>query len=228
MTTRSGSATEDALCGGPIDQGLISSQNFTYKTYTRSQASSDTTTLYTMTSGTITSTTDEGANESDESSMVVILAVIICVISLLIAFFLAWKQKMCNLKLWKYFIHPGASGVPQKTVIPSMTENMEDLLKKGNDGPLEDQHLIQPGRDQMNNRIEKIYIMNADTVLVGSVSEVPTCWRSVTTECDGQERGPLESHYPVQESSKLSANDLMISIEEEERESCAAKALLEV
>ncbi|KAM3922960.1 uncharacterized protein RB166_012035 [Leptodactylus fuscus] len=244
VTTRRGSVTEDALCGELKNLDAISIANTTYKTSTRYAATSDTTTPATTTpdtttSVTLTSTTKGGTHESGKRSIPFVMAAIICVTALLIAFLcLSWKQKICNLKLWKNFIQPE---LPRRTLITNMAENnRKNLLQKENRTAeiyqmtknTHNNRTMEPGmqlgRDQMNNRIEKIYIMNADTVLVGSVSEVPTRWRSMTTECDSQDSTPLASHYPEQESSKLSANDLMISIEEEERESCTAKAILEV
>ncbi|XP_040286916.1 tumor necrosis factor receptor superfamily member 1B-like [Bufo bufo] len=236
VTVQRGTVTTDTVCRGPKDPELKSRDTNTDKT------TSDTTVRHTATpdittSGPFTRTSNNGPLDPGEWSMVYVIATIICVISLLVAFFLSWKQNICHLKLWN-FTQPE---LLRRTVITNVEENNEEeLLRRENitpttyqrtentqnDWTMENKHEIQQERDQMNNRIEKIYIMNADTVLVGSISETSTRWRSATTECP--ESLPLASHYPEQESSNLSANDLMISIEEEERESCAAKALLEV
>ncbi|XP_073511560.1 uncharacterized protein [Phyllobates terribilis] len=241
VTTRRGSTTSDALCGG-----LILSKNYTLRPdvtsiryavtsgpATTSSTTPHTTAPDTTTSGTFTSITTRDIYETGEWSAVYVVAAIICAVSLLVAFLLYGKQKICNLKLWKNFIQPDLVG----TVMDVNAQ--ENLLEKANvtpkserrtesdNGTMEENHGTQE-RDLMNNRIEHIYIMNADTVVVGSISEVPPRWRSVMTESDSRESPLLASRYPEQESSKLSANDLMISIEEEESESSAAKAILEV
>ncbi|XP_069597434.1 tumor necrosis factor receptor superfamily member 8-like [Ranitomeya imitator] len=250
VTTRRGSTTTDALCGGPISSknytlrpdvrstryvitstGSTTSGSTTSGSTTSSSTTPHTTTPDTTTSGTFTSITTRDIYETGKRSAVYVVAAIICAVSLLVAFLLYWQQNICNLKLWKNFIQPELVG----RVTDVNTQ--ENLLQKENvtpeserkesDGTMEGNHGTQE-RDLMNNRIEHIYIMNADTVLVGSISEVPPRWRSVMTEGDSRESPLLASHYPEQESSTLSANDLMISIEEEEREASAAKAILEV
>lgn len=78
----------------------------------------------------------------------------------------------------------------------------------------------------LSHPAEKIYIMNADTVLVGSISEVLSrSQRSVTVESEEKERVVLE--YPEQESSKMPGTDLRLSIEEEEGEGPTAKVFLQ-
>ncbi|XP_073441733.1 uncharacterized protein [Dendrobates tinctorius] len=235
VTIRRGSTTTDALCGGPI-----SSKNYTLRPEVRSTrhvvpsgiTTPHTTAPDTTTSVMFTSITTKDIYETGEWSAVYVVAAIICVVSLLVAFLLYWKQNICNLKLWKNFIQPDLVGTvmdlnTQKNLLQKENVTPESERRKESDGTMEGNYGTQE-RDLMNNRIEHIYIMNADTVLVGSISEVPPHWRSVTTESDRRESPVLASRYPEQESSTLSANDLMISIEEEERESSAAKANLEV
>ncbi|XP_077113540.1 tumor necrosis factor receptor superfamily member 8-like [Ranitomeya variabilis] len=229
VTTRRGSTTTDALCGGPI-----SSKNYTLRPDVRptryvitsgSTSSGSTTTPDTTTSGAFTSITTRDIYETGKRSAVYVVAAIICAVSLLVAFLLYWQQNICNLKLWKNFIQPDLVArvtdvntqenlLQKENVTPESERKESDGTMEGNDGTQGD----------LMNRIEHIYIMNADTVLVGSISEVPPRWRSVMTEGDSRESPLLASHYPEQES----ANDLMISIEEEEREASAAKAILEV
>ncbi|XP_056398667.1 tumor necrosis factor receptor superfamily member 8 isoform X2 [Hyla sarda] len=248
VTTRRGSATADAECGGPKVPNLRPSENKTL-TNTKYVPTPDTTTTFntttpnTKTSVTFTSTTKDGAADQGEWSSVYVVAAILCIISLLIAFLLSWRHKICNLKIWKNFLHPENSAFQQGTVTTNMEENNEEnLLGRENTSPESDQwsettpnewtteeRLETPqGRDHMGNRIEKIYIMNADTVIVGAISEAPSRFRPLTPESDSQESPSPASRYPEQESSKMSAKDLMFSIEEEERESCAAKAILDV
>ncbi|XP_075376767.1 tumor necrosis factor receptor superfamily member 8 isoform X1 [Mycteria americana] len=79
-------------------------------------------------------------------------------------------------------------------------------------------------RDHTNNRIEKIYIMNADTVIVGSISEVPSgkncAARGYESNVDAQENmeEELAMHYPEQETESFAGNDVMIPVEEEGKE----------
>nr|XP_009936340.1 PREDICTED: tumor necrosis factor receptor superfamily member 8 [Opisthocomus hoazin] len=79
-------------------------------------------------------------------------------------------------------------------------------------------------RDHTNNRIEKIYIMKADTVIVGSVSEVPSgkncAARGCESNVDAQENTEeeLAMHYPEQETESFPGNDVMVPVEEEGKE----------
>ncbi|NXA90450.1 TNR8 factor, partial [Melanocharis versteri] len=79
-------------------------------------------------------------------------------------------------------------------------------------------------RDHTNNRIEKLYIMKADTVIVGSVSEVPSgkncAVRGCESKLDAQEstEEELEMHYPEQETESFPGNDVMVPVEEEGKE----------
>ncbi|NXI61286.1 TNR8 factor, partial [Anseranas semipalmata] len=79
-------------------------------------------------------------------------------------------------------------------------------------------------RDHTNNRIEKIYIMKADTVIVGSISEVPgskNCTaRGCESDVDTQENmeEELAMHYPEQETESFPENDVMVPVEEEGKE----------
>ncbi|XP_059572807.1 tumor necrosis factor receptor superfamily member 8 isoform X2 [Alligator mississippiensis] len=80
-------------------------------------------------------------------------------------------------------------------------------------------------RDHTNNRIEKIYIMKADTVIVGSISEVSggknCAVRGYDSDAEAQEN-PVETdgamHYPEQETESFPENDVMIPVEEEGKE----------
>ncbi|XP_056364062.1 tumor necrosis factor receptor superfamily member 8 [Oenanthe melanoleuca] len=79
-------------------------------------------------------------------------------------------------------------------------------------------------RDHTNNRIENLYIMKADTVIVGSVSEVPNgkncAARGCESNLDAQEslEEELEMHYPEQETESFPGNDVMVPVEEEGKE----------
>ncbi|KAM3659560.1 tumor necrosis factor receptor superfamily member 8 [Ammospiza maritima maritima] len=79
-------------------------------------------------------------------------------------------------------------------------------------------------RDHTNNRIEKLYIMKADTVIVGSVSEVPSGKNCAVKGCentlDAQENPEeeLEMHYPEQETESFPGNDVLVPVEEEGKE----------
>ncbi|XP_074970107.1 tumor necrosis factor receptor superfamily member 8 [Phalacrocorax aristotelis] len=79
-------------------------------------------------------------------------------------------------------------------------------------------------RDHTNNRIEKIYIMKADTVIVGSISEVPSSKNCAARGCEGnvdaQENmeEELAMHYPEQETESFPGNEVMVPVEEEGKE----------
>uniref|UniRef100_A0A8B9S7S6 TNF receptor superfamily member 8 n=1 Tax=Apteryx owenii TaxID=8824 RepID=A0A8B9S7S6_APTOW len=80
-------------------------------------------------------------------------------------------------------------------------------------------------RDHTNNRIEKIYIMKADTVIVGSISEVSSgkncAGRGCESDVDVQENTEEEElamHYPEQETESFPGNDVMVPVEEEGKE----------
>ncbi|KAM6402498.1 tumor necrosis factor receptor superfamily member 8 [Rhynochetos jubatus] len=79
-------------------------------------------------------------------------------------------------------------------------------------------------RDHTNNRIEKLYILNADTVIVGSISEVPSgkncAARGSESIVDAQENveKELAMHYPEQETESFPGNDVMVPVEEEGKE----------
>lgn len=66
--------------------------------------------------------------------------------------------------------------------------------------------------------------MKADTVIVGSVSEVPggknCAVRGCESNLDAQEstEEELEMHYPEQETESFPGNDVMVPVEEEGKE----------
>lgn len=71
---------------------------------------------------------------------------------------------------------------------------------------------------------EKLYIMKADTVIVGSVKEVPSGKNCAVKGCesnlDAQEstEEELGMHYPEQETESFPGNDGMVPVEEEGKE----------
>uniref|UniRef100_A0A8C4KJY9 TNF receptor superfamily member 8 n=1 Tax=Dromaius novaehollandiae TaxID=8790 RepID=A0A8C4KJY9_DRONO len=80
-------------------------------------------------------------------------------------------------------------------------------------------------RDHTNNRIEKIYIMKADTVIVGSISEVSSGKNCAVRGCESDvdvqentEEEELAMHYPEQETESFPGNDVMVPVEEEGKE----------
>ncbi|NWU57986.1 TNR8 factor, partial [Dromas ardeola] len=79
-------------------------------------------------------------------------------------------------------------------------------------------------RDHTNNRIEKIYITNVDTVIVGYVPEVLSgkncAVRGCESSVDAQENmeEELAVHYPEQETESFPGNDVMVPVEEEGKE----------
>ncbi|XP_069466004.1 tumor necrosis factor receptor superfamily member 8-like [Ambystoma mexicanum] len=75
-------------------------------------------------------------------------------------------------------------------------------------------HEEMRGKDHTNNRIENIYIMKADTVIVGSLSEASRAQDTAACRLISCEnfRNP---HYPQQESDSSCATSVMLSVEEE-------------
>nr|XP_010296415.1 PREDICTED: tumor necrosis factor receptor superfamily member 8 [Balearica regulorum gibbericeps] len=79
-------------------------------------------------------------------------------------------------------------------------------------------------RDHTNNRIEKIYIMKADTVIVGSISEVPSGKNCAARACESNDDAQknmeeeVAMHYPEQETESFPGNDVMVPVEEEGKE----------
>ncbi|XP_061457917.1 tumor necrosis factor receptor superfamily member 8 [Rhineura floridana] len=79
-----------------------------------------------------------------------------------------------------------------------------------------------PLHNHTSNRIEKIYIMRADTVIVGSVSEAPSGKICPAREEDGDSRTQegvegeeLAVHYPEQETEFYPGSDITTPVEEE-------------
>ncbi|XP_060132464.1 tumor necrosis factor receptor superfamily member 8 [Zootoca vivipara] len=79
-----------------------------------------------------------------------------------------------------------------------------------------------PLQNHMSNHIEKIYIMRADTVIVGSVSEVPSGKMCLAKEEDGGsetqedvEGKELVMRYPEQETEFRPGSDITTPVEEE-------------
>ncbi|XP_048374608.1 tumor necrosis factor receptor superfamily member 8 [Sphaerodactylus townsendi] len=83
--------------------------------------------------------------------------------------------------------------------------------------------LVEPVvRSHTSNCIEKIYIMRADTVIVGSVSELPagktSSARGEEGICGVQEEGKeveADMHYPEQETEFSPGSDITTPVEEE-------------
>ncbi|KAK2526943.1 hypothetical protein Q9966_010764 [Columba livia] len=92
------------------------------------------------------------------------------------------------------------------------------------DGNAPDRPVDSRVRDHTNNQIEKIYIMNADTVIVGSILGAPSgkncAARGCESNVDAQENmeEELVMHYPEQETESFPGNDVMIPVEEEGKE----------
>ncbi|NXI49243.1 TNR8 factor, partial [Chloroceryle aenea] len=178
----------------------------------------------------------------------VLWGVVLSAIVLLVAMVLFWKWKLCKkqiliLKAKREFLKLLAtdSGPEEKALIdrtpPLETNNnlasstekahspdlslTEVTQSNGNslDGPSDSQV-----RDHTNNRIENLYILKADTVIVGSISEVPSgkdcAARGCESNVDIQENmeEELAVHYPEQETESFPRNDVMVPVEEEGKE----------
>ncbi|KAF6345906.1 TNF receptor superfamily member 8 [Rhinolophus ferrumequinum] len=105
-------------------------------------------------------------------------------------------------------------------------ESLRLLDASPDDSPLSPRDLPEPRvtTEHTNNKIEKIYIMKADTVIVGTVkTEVPE-GRSLAAPAAPELEDDLEMdhapHYPEQETEPPlgSGRDVMFSVEEEGKE----------
>ncbi|KFQ74318.1 Tumor necrosis factor receptor superfamily member 8, partial [Phaethon lepturus] len=184
----------------------------------------------------------------------VLWGVVLSVIVLLVGMLLFWKWKVCKkrililkgkrefLKLlyWQKVILTADSGPEEELIdrtLPLETNNnlvsstekayspdlsLTDVTQSNGNAP--DGPIDSRVRDHTNNRIEKIYIMKADTVIVGSISEVPSgkncAARGCESNIDAQENmeEELAMHYPEQETESFPGNDVMVPVEEEGKE----------
>ncbi|XP_075762436.1 tumor necrosis factor receptor superfamily member 8 isoform X1 [Pelodiscus sinensis] len=106
---------------------------------------------------------------------------------------------------------------------PSPDSSLTDLIQST--GNTTDHPADSRVRDHTNNRIDKIYIMKADTVIVGSISEVPVSKNCAIRGCDydaeaqeNLEDKELAIHYPQQETESFPGSDVTIPVEEEGKE----------
>ncbi|XP_036781341.2 tumor necrosis factor receptor superfamily member 8 [Manis pentadactyla] len=124
----------------------------------------------------------------------------------------------------------GLMGTPAVETCPSVGAACLESLKlldaspAESPGPSRDPPEPRVATEQTNNRIEKIYIMKADTVIVGTVkTEVPE-GRSLVGPAGPEFEEDLEvdhaPHYPEQETEPPlgSCRDVMFSVEEEGKE----------
>ncbi|XP_010009428.1 PREDICTED: tumor necrosis factor receptor superfamily member 8 [Nestor notabilis] len=184
----------------------------------------------------------------------VLWGVVLSVIVLLVGMLSFWKLKVCKKQIFilkgkrhdlmnkcTQIILATDSGPEEKELIDrtlpletnnnlvSRTENahspplsLTDVTLSNGNAP--DCPIDSRVRDHTNNRIEKIYIMKADTVIVGSISEVPSGKNCTARECesnvDAEENTEeeLAMHYPEQETESFPWNDVMVPVEEEGKE----------
>ncbi|XP_009669708.1 tumor necrosis factor receptor superfamily member 8 isoform X2 [Struthio camelus] len=185
----------------------------------------------------------------------VLWGVILSVIVLLAGMLLFWKWKVCKRRILilkgkrsdlvnkyaKILLTPDKepeekelidSTLPLETnnnLVPSTEKacspdlSLTDVTQSNGNAP--DCLVDSRVRDHTNNRIEKIYIMKADTVIVGSISEVPSGKNCAVRGCESDvdvqgnmEEQELAMHYPEQETESFPGNDVMVPIEEEGKE----------
>ncbi|NXL57160.1 TNR8 factor, partial [Chordeiles acutipennis] len=112
--------------------------------------------------------------------------------------------------------------VSRREVVYSPDLSLTDVTQSNGNAP--DCPIDSRVRDHTNNRIEKLYIMKAGTVIVGSISEVPSgkncAARGCESNVDAQENmeEELSMHYPEQETESFPGNDVMVPVEEEGKE----------
>uniref|UniRef100_A0A8D0EUQ0 TNFR-Cys domain-containing protein n=1 Tax=Strix occidentalis caurina TaxID=311401 RepID=A0A8D0EUQ0_STROC len=176
---------------------------------------------------------------------VVLWGVVLSVIVLLVGMLLFWKWKVCKkriliLKGKREFLNTDSGPEEEELIdrtLPLETNNnlisstdkahspdlsLTDVTQSNGNAP--DCPIDSRVRDHTNNRIEKIYIMKADTVIVGSISEVPSgkncAARGCESNVDAQENmeEELAMHYPEQETESFPGYDVMVPVEEEGKE----------
>ncbi|NXJ86193.1 TNR8 factor, partial [Trogon melanurus] len=179
-------------------------------------------------------------------------AALLAVTGLLVVLLLLWKWKVCKkrilvltgkckcLKLSPLpFVRQIAlaadGGLDEKELIDRTNNNLvpgtsrggrpsvslAEVTQSNGNGP--DCPLDPRVRDHANNRIDKIYIMNADTVIVGSVS-APGGRGCAASGCESN-ADPRESpeeelavRYPEQETETSPGNEVTVPVEEEGKE----------
>ncbi|XP_066493250.1 tumor necrosis factor receptor superfamily member 1B-like [Tiliqua scincoides] len=112
---------------------------------------------------------------------------------------------------------PDESSLLETDAAPFLDPGGALLSQAGSGVLVEPQHL-----SHTSNCIEKIYIMRADTVIVGSVSEVPAGKICSTRDEDGSsgaqeevKEGELVAHYPEQETEFCPTSSVTTPVEEE-------------
>ncbi|KFQ22743.1 Tumor necrosis factor receptor superfamily member 8, partial [Merops nubicus] len=183
----------------------------------------------------------------------VLWGVVVSVIVLLVGMMLFWKWKVCQkriliLKAKREFLklyciagcliskEPEEEELIGKTLPLEANNNLVSSTEKAHgpevgvtdvtqgSGAAPDCPVDSQVRDHTNNRIENLYILKADTVIVGSISEVPSgkncAARGCESNVDAQENTEeeLEMHYPEQETESFPENDVTVPVEEEGKE----------
>uniref|UniRef100_A0A8C3SD96 TNFR-Cys domain-containing protein n=1 Tax=Chelydra serpentina TaxID=8475 RepID=A0A8C3SD96_CHESE len=175
--------------------------------------------------------------------------VVLCSMVLLAGMLAVWQRKVCKRRI---FTPNGKSEFPDMLKADKESEERElinrlptvetnnNLVSSSEKNPSPDSSLAEmiqstgnatdyPAdsrvRDHTNNRIDKIYIMKADTVIVGSISEVPVSKNGAVRGCENDaeaqenvEEKELAMHYPQQETESFPGSDVMIPVEEEGKE----------
>ncbi|KFO98872.1 Tumor necrosis factor receptor superfamily member 8, partial [Calypte anna] len=185
----------------------------------------------------------------------VLWGVLLTVAVLLVAMLLFWKLEVCqkqvlSLKEKLFCVHPALllswqvmlsteSGPEEKELLDrtlpleannnlvSSTEkpdvSVSDVTQSNGNAP--DCLVDSRVRDHTNNRIETICIMNANTVIVGPISDGSSGKNCAARGCESNAEGhenpeeELAMHYPEQETESFPGNDVMIPVEEEGKES---------
>ncbi|XP_051493264.1 tumor necrosis factor receptor superfamily member 8-like [Apus apus] len=180
--------------------------------------------------------------------------VVLSVIVLLVGMLLFWKLKFCKKQILilvrkrpdlgnkcEKITLTTDSGLEEKELIDrtlnletnnnlaSSTEkactpdlSLADVTQSNGNAP--DCPMDSRVRDHTNNRIETICIMNANTVIVGPISDGSSgkncAARGCESNVDAHEtmEEELAMHYPEQETESFPGNDVMVPVEEEGKE----------
>uniref|UniRef100_A0A8C0IWQ5 TNFR-Cys domain-containing protein n=1 Tax=Chelonoidis abingdonii TaxID=106734 RepID=A0A8C0IWQ5_CHEAB len=190
-------------------------------------------------------TSDIATEETAKTGEVTALIIMVLLAGMLVV----WQRKVCKRRI---FTPNGKSEFPDMLKADKESEEREllnrtpivetnnNLVSISEKNPSPDSSLTEviqstgnatdyPAdsrvRDHTNNRIDKIYIMKADTVIVGSISEVPVSKNCAVRGCENDakvqenmEENELAMHYPQQETESFPGSDVMIPVEEEGKE----------
>nr|XP_056721457.1 tumor necrosis factor receptor superfamily member 8 [Euleptes europaea] len=192
----------------------------------------------------------EKSSRAEEKDVTLLATALLFTVLLLAVLVVLWKKRACKKWIVPHKVNMsnqakicaiGALLPAEKGPEETDLKPLESLTESSCGSPLETEEtpsldlegaellqtdggvLVEPAvRSHTSNCIEKIYIMRADTVIVGSVSEVPTgktcSARGEEGICGAQEEAEeseADMHYPEQETEFSPGSDITTPVEEE-------------